>query len=180
MWVRSVSAQMNCWCSEITRVQTQIYLSASPTLVLLTENTQAAREGLGRKGKILTVTNVGGRQKMSPFSPVSCLIFCKKDKREGWLERWEHLLRDLVTSAFIPLFTELLCSAPPSSLYQCFSKWGPHTNTSSILRTCQKCTFLGPQLRFTESETLGLGSRMHTEVWEPLLSNPVVRRAKVP
>lgn len=134
----------------------------------------------GERVKFWLGQMLGADQKCPHFLLFPVLYSVKRTKERDDHKGGDILLRDLITSALTPPFTELLCSAAPSSLDQGFSKWGPHTNTTSILRTCQKCTSLGPRLRFTESETLGLGPRTHTEVWEPLLSKPVMRRVKVP
>lgn len=175
----SVSSNELLMLRDDTRTNTNLPLSLSHPCAAHREHPGCERVW-GERVKFWLWQMLGADQKCPRFLLFPVLYSVKRTKERDDQKGGNILLRDLVTSAVIPLFTELLCSAAPSSLYQWFSKWGPHTNTSSILRTCQKCTFLGPRLRFTESEALGLGSRAHTEVWEPLLSNPVVRRAKVP
>ena len=134
----------------------------------------------GERVKFWLGQMLGADQKCPHFLLFPVLYSVKRTKERGDHKGGDISLRDLVTSAFTPLFTEPLCSAAPSSLDLWFSKWGPHTTTTSILRTCQKRTSLGPRLRFTESETLGLGPGMRTEVWEPLLFNPVIKESKSP
>ena len=91
------------------------------------EKIQAVCEGVGRKDKILTVTYVGGTQNMSPFSPVFHLIFCKKDKREGRLERWGHLTeRSCHLSLYPTLYRAALLSCTFFSVSVVLQVRAPH------------------------------------------------------